>query len=219
MEMAKVTSKGQITIPVSIRRRLSINEGDKLLFIDRPEGVVMVNPDMLPGAASDNKAPKQIKKAPRTDKAASANTADAREPELGPTAAASVTEINPKSPPLVINAGTEVQASNETHSPAVAVQATQAQVQPPLVMQPQPVPEAANEQITQTQPAPGVANEQVTQPQPVPEAANEQVTQPQPAPEAAEAVNEKDAAKPAPQQHGLDLHALLNEIRSIGSNI
>lgn len=48
MEMAKVTSKGQITIPVSIRRRLGINEGDKLLFIDRPDGVVMVNPDMFP---------------------------------------------------------------------------------------------------------------------------------------------------------------------------
>ena len=47
MEMAKVTSKGQITIPVSIRRRLNINEGDKLLFIDSPDGVVMVNPDML----------------------------------------------------------------------------------------------------------------------------------------------------------------------------
>ena len=47
MEMAKVTSKGQITIPVSIRRRLHINEGDKLLFIDRPDGVMMVNPDLL----------------------------------------------------------------------------------------------------------------------------------------------------------------------------
>ena len=53
MEMAKVTSKGQITIPVSIRRRLGINEGDKLLFIDRPEGVMMVNPDMLPGGQAE----------------------------------------------------------------------------------------------------------------------------------------------------------------------
>ena len=45
MEMAKVTSKGQITIPVSIRRRLDIQEGDKILFIDSVEGVIMVNPD------------------------------------------------------------------------------------------------------------------------------------------------------------------------------
>jgi len=50
LEMAKVTSKGQITIPVSIRRRLSISEGDKLLFIDRPDGVMMVNPDLLGSA-------------------------------------------------------------------------------------------------------------------------------------------------------------------------
>jgi len=63
MEMAKVTSKGQITIPVSIRRRLNINEGDNLLFIDRPEGVVMVNPDMLPGGQAEPKTPKPAKRA------------------------------------------------------------------------------------------------------------------------------------------------------------
>ena len=52
MEMAKVTSKGQITIPVSIRKRLGIREGDKVLFLDTAEGVVMLNPDTLsPGAA------------------------------------------------------------------------------------------------------------------------------------------------------------------------
>jgi len=49
LEMAKVTSKGQITVPVSIRRRLKISEGDKLLFIDSPDGVLMVNPDLLRG--------------------------------------------------------------------------------------------------------------------------------------------------------------------------
>ena len=47
MEMAKVTSKGQITIPISIRKRLDIKEGDKILFLDRAEGVIMLNPDML----------------------------------------------------------------------------------------------------------------------------------------------------------------------------
>ena len=52
MDMAKVTSKGQITIPVSIRRKLNINEGDKLLFINRVDGVMMVNPDMLPAGQS-----------------------------------------------------------------------------------------------------------------------------------------------------------------------
>ena len=42
-----MTSKGQITIPVSIRKRLGINEGDKLLFLDRQDGVLMLNPNML----------------------------------------------------------------------------------------------------------------------------------------------------------------------------
>ena len=52
MEVAKVTSKGQITIPISIRRRLEINEGDKVLFVYKPEGVLMVNPNIYqPGAA------------------------------------------------------------------------------------------------------------------------------------------------------------------------
>ena len=54
MEMAKVTSKGQITIPVSIRKRLSINEGDKVLFLETSDGVVMVNPDVWPMASGAN---------------------------------------------------------------------------------------------------------------------------------------------------------------------
>jgi len=49
VEVAKVTSKGQITIPISIRRKLEINEGDKVLFIYKPDGVMMVNPNALQG--------------------------------------------------------------------------------------------------------------------------------------------------------------------------
>jgi AbrB family looped-hinge helix DNA binding protein len=47
MELAKVTSKGQVTIPISIRKRLGIKDGDKLLFIEKPDGVIMVNPTMM----------------------------------------------------------------------------------------------------------------------------------------------------------------------------
>ena len=47
MELAKVTTKGQITIPVAIRKRLGIKNGDKLLFMEKPEGIVMVNPTMM----------------------------------------------------------------------------------------------------------------------------------------------------------------------------
>ena len=32
MELAKVTSKGQITIPIDIRKKLGIREGDKILL-------------------------------------------------------------------------------------------------------------------------------------------------------------------------------------------
>ncbi len=47
MELAKVTSKGQVTIPVAIRKKLGIKDGDKLLFIEKPDGIVMVNPTMM----------------------------------------------------------------------------------------------------------------------------------------------------------------------------
>ena len=37
MELAKVTSKGQVTIPIEIRKKLGIKNGDKILFVKRPE--------------------------------------------------------------------------------------------------------------------------------------------------------------------------------------
>lgn len=43
MELAKVTSKGQVTIPVAIRRLLGIQEGDKILFVEEGEKVIMMN--------------------------------------------------------------------------------------------------------------------------------------------------------------------------------
>lgn len=49
MELAKVTSKGQITIPIAIRRELGIKDGDKVMFIRQEGKVVMMNasPDAL----------------------------------------------------------------------------------------------------------------------------------------------------------------------------
>lgn len=43
MELAKVTSKGQVTIPVAIRNLLGIREGDKLLFVEDGKKVVLMN--------------------------------------------------------------------------------------------------------------------------------------------------------------------------------
>jgi len=39
METAKVSAKGQINIPIAIRKLLNINEGDKVLFIVDGESV------------------------------------------------------------------------------------------------------------------------------------------------------------------------------------
>ena len=39
MELAKVTSKGQITIPIEIRKKLGIKNGDKILFVEELQEV------------------------------------------------------------------------------------------------------------------------------------------------------------------------------------
>ena len=47
MELAKVTTKGQVTIPIAIRKKLGIKDGDKLLFVEKQDGVVILNPTMM----------------------------------------------------------------------------------------------------------------------------------------------------------------------------
>lgn len=46
MELAKITSKGQITIPIDIRRKLQLNEGDKVLFMEEGGKIYLMNPSM-----------------------------------------------------------------------------------------------------------------------------------------------------------------------------
>jgi len=43
MELAKITSKGQITIPSAIRKMLGVKDGDKVLFVQEGDKVVMMN--------------------------------------------------------------------------------------------------------------------------------------------------------------------------------
>ena len=47
MEMAKVSSKGQVNIPIAIRKYLGLNEGDKVIFIIDGDGVRMLNASSL----------------------------------------------------------------------------------------------------------------------------------------------------------------------------
>jgi AbrB family looped-hinge helix DNA binding protein len=47
MELAKVTSQGQITIPVDIRKFLNLKGGDKVAFMPENGCVIMANSTML----------------------------------------------------------------------------------------------------------------------------------------------------------------------------
>ncbi|MGN0492215.1 MAG: AbrB/MazE/SpoVT family DNA-binding domain-containing protein [Acutalibacteraceae bacterium] len=43
MELAKITSKGQITIPIEIRKKLGVRDGDKVLFIEDGNRIYVTN--------------------------------------------------------------------------------------------------------------------------------------------------------------------------------
>ena len=47
MELAKITTKGQVTIPKSIRELLDLKEGSKILFIQKGKDIVIQNAAML----------------------------------------------------------------------------------------------------------------------------------------------------------------------------
>ena len=43
MEIAKVTSRGQITLPLAIRKKLEVQEGDKVVFYEENGRIVVEN--------------------------------------------------------------------------------------------------------------------------------------------------------------------------------
>ena len=47
MELAKVTTKGQITIPKAIRDFLQIKEGSKIIFLQKGNDIVIKNAAMI----------------------------------------------------------------------------------------------------------------------------------------------------------------------------
>ena len=44
MSTAAVTSKGQITIPVEVRKKLGVKAGDRVYFIENDRGEIVVTP-------------------------------------------------------------------------------------------------------------------------------------------------------------------------------
>jgi AbrB family looped-hinge helix DNA binding protein len=47
MELAKITAKGQVTLPTTVRRRLNLTDGDKVAFIEKDGQYMIVNPTVL----------------------------------------------------------------------------------------------------------------------------------------------------------------------------
>jgi len=43
MNLARVSANGQITVPVEIRRELKLKEGDKVAFLKKDNGEIVVN--------------------------------------------------------------------------------------------------------------------------------------------------------------------------------
>jgi AbrB family looped-hinge helix DNA binding protein len=47
MELARVSSKGQITIPIEIRKKLKLKEGDKVLFAEENGNIFVLNASLV----------------------------------------------------------------------------------------------------------------------------------------------------------------------------
>lgn len=43
MNLAKVSANGQVTVPIEIRKKLQLKEGDKLLFTEQPNGDIVID--------------------------------------------------------------------------------------------------------------------------------------------------------------------------------
>lgn len=43
MEIAKITSRGQITIPIDVRKKLGLKEGDKVIFMEKGGEIIFAN--------------------------------------------------------------------------------------------------------------------------------------------------------------------------------
>jgi len=47
MDIARLSSKGQLTIPIEIRKKLSLKEGDKVVFLEQGNNIIIQNSNRL----------------------------------------------------------------------------------------------------------------------------------------------------------------------------
>jgi len=47
VDVARISSKGQITIPIEIRKKLGLKEGDKVIFLEKDNNVILINSNRL----------------------------------------------------------------------------------------------------------------------------------------------------------------------------
>jgi AbrB family looped-hinge helix DNA binding protein len=47
LDVAKISVKGQVTIPVEIRKKLKLKDGDKVVFMERSGEIVLMNSNRL----------------------------------------------------------------------------------------------------------------------------------------------------------------------------
>jgi antitoxin PrlF len=43
MNLAKMSVKGQVVIPVEVKRKLNLKAGDKILFLERGDGEIVIS--------------------------------------------------------------------------------------------------------------------------------------------------------------------------------
>jgi AbrB family looped-hinge helix DNA binding protein len=47
MELAKITTRGQLTLPIAIRKKLNVSEGSKVVFFEDKGRIIIENAGML----------------------------------------------------------------------------------------------------------------------------------------------------------------------------
>jgi len=54
MDTARLSSKGQVTIPINIRRKLGLKEGENVIFIEKFGNVIITSENKLSSVVAEN---------------------------------------------------------------------------------------------------------------------------------------------------------------------